>query len=91
MSVMKTNPGGCSKFVDVEGLSGCACFFCAGGPVRHAGSEHLLNRAMGGTRRLGMVSTLFFTLLWVMPPRRSLGCRIPGCLPWTAPVRNRIA
>ena len=41
MAVVKTDPGGCAKVIDVDGLPGYRCFLCAGSLFRHAPWQRL--------------------------------------------------
>jgi hypothetical protein len=47
MEVVETDPGRCSKIVDIDGLPGCRCFLCAGSTLRHAPGQYLLTGVIG--------------------------------------------
>jgi hypothetical protein len=53
MAVVKTNPRGCGKRIDVYGLLGCRCFLCAGSAIRHVGAQYSLKNAFGGNSASG--------------------------------------
>lgn len=42
MAVVETDPGGCAKVVNVDGLAGCRCFLCAGSLLQDARGQCLL-------------------------------------------------
>jgi hypothetical protein len=95
MPVVKTNPGGCSKFVDVDGLTRCSYFFCAGSPIRSAGREHLLDSFT--RRNLASGHGVFCPLCFPSLNWSSCGIRTSARLsqsrsgaPWSLPMSGTV-